>query len=203
MWTWSRLIHLTRWLIQTHTKSEKHKRRYAIHVFQNGNIPVSFTTHCSRMLFDIAGPEECLLLFTIHPDHTKFLRFIWENQLYKFLVLPNGLCCGPRKFTKLMKPPIGSFRLDGNAIAIYIDNLKSVGFTFDECVENVITSVKLFNLLRFIIHPDKYIFLSKQKITSLGFNINSQKMEITLTDTKKGKLVAVNCPIRRIKLLVM
>ena len=79
------------------------------------------------MLFDIAGPEECLLLFTIHPDHTKFLRFIWENQLYKFLVLPNGLCCGPRKFTKLMKPPIASLRIDGHIIEIYIDDLKSVG----------------------------------------------------------------------------
>ena len=31
----------------------------------------------------------------IHPDHTKVLKFIWKNQLYKFLVLPNGLYCGP------------------------------------------------------------------------------------------------------------
>ena len=40
----------------------------------------------------------------IHLNHTKFLKFIWKNQLYKFLVLPNGLCCDPRKLTKLMKP---------------------------------------------------------------------------------------------------
>ena len=39
----------------------------------------------------------------IHPDHTKFLKFTWKNHLYKLLVLPNGLCCDPRKFTKLMK----------------------------------------------------------------------------------------------------
>ena len=27
----------------------------------------------------------------IHPDHTKFVKFIWKNQLCKFLVLPNNL----------------------------------------------------------------------------------------------------------------
>ena len=79
------------------------------------------------MLLAIAGSEECLLRCTIHPHHTKFLSFIWKNQLYKFLVLPNGLCCGPRKFTKLMKPPIASLRIDGHIIEIYIDDLKSVG----------------------------------------------------------------------------
>ena len=46
----------------------------------------------------------------IHPKYTKFLKFIWKNQLYTFLVLPNGVCCGPRKLTKLMKPPIATFR---------------------------------------------------------------------------------------------
>ena len=106
----------------------------------------------------------------IHPDHTKFLKFIWKNQLYKFLVLPNGLRCGPRKFTKLMKPPIATLKLDGHTIAIYIDDLINVGLTFDECVENVIASIKLLNSLGFIIHPDKSILFPKQEITFLGFN---------------------------------
>ena len=26
----------------------------------------------------------------IHPAHTKYLKFYWKGQLYKFLVLPNG-----------------------------------------------------------------------------------------------------------------
>ena len=74
----------------------------------------------------------------IHPDHTKFVKFIWKNQLCKFLVLPNNLSCSPRKFTKLMKAPIATLRLDGHIIAIYIDGLINVGLTFDECVENLI-----------------------------------------------------------------
>ena len=101
----------------------------------------------------------------MHLDHTKFLKFIWKNQLYKFLVLP--------KFTKLTKPPIATARLDGHMIAIYIDDLINVGLKFDACVGNVITSIKLLNSLGFIIHPDKSTFLPKQEIAFLGFNINS------------------------------
>ena len=84
-----------------------------------------------------------------------------------------------------MKAPIAILRLDGHIIAIYVDDLINVGLTFDECVENLIASIKLLNSLGFIIYPDKSISLPKQEITFLGFNINSQKMEITLTETKK------------------
>ena len=51
-------------------------------------------------------------------------------------------------------------------------------------------SIKLLNSIGFVIHPEKSIFLPKQEITYLGFNANSQKLEITLTDTKKETLKA-------------
>ena len=87
-----------------------------------------------------------------------------------------------------MKPPIATLRLDGHFIAIYIDDLINVGLTYDAYVKNFLASIKLLNSLEFIIHPDKSIFLPKQEITFLGFNINSQKMGITLIDTKNKTL---------------
>ena len=70
----------------------------------------------------------------------------------------------------------------------FIDDLINVGLTFDECVENVIASIKLLNSLRFVAHPDKSIFLTNEETIFLGFNINSQKMEIPLTVTNKETL---------------
>ena len=87
-----------------------------------------------------------------------------------------------------MKPPIATLRLDGHFIAIYIDDLINVGLTYGAYVKNFLASIKLLNSLGFIIHPDKSIFLPKQEITFLGFNINSQKMGITLIDTKNKTL---------------
>ena len=41
----------------------------------------------------------------IDGDDTCFLKFLCDSKLFKFLVLPNGLLPGPRKFTKPTKPP--------------------------------------------------------------------------------------------------
>ena len=108
----------------------------------------------------------------MNTTHTKFLKIIWKNQLYKFLELLNGLYCSPRKFTKLMKPPIATLRLYGHIIAIYIDDLINLGLIFDECLKNVITSMKFLNSLGFIIHPEKSIFLQKQETTFLEYYIS-------------------------------
>ena len=40
----------------------------------------------------------------ILPEHQKFLKFSLHGKLYKFTCLPNGLCSGLRRFTKLLKP---------------------------------------------------------------------------------------------------
>ena len=122
-------------------------------------------THYPRMLFGITGPGRSYYSVSIHADHTKFLKFIWKNQLYKFLVLPNGLCCGPRKFTKLMKPPIATLRLDGHIIAIYVDDLINVELMFGECVKNNIN--KAFELTG-VCYPSRQIYI----LTKTGNNIS-------------------------------
>ena len=47
-------------------------------------------------------------------SHRKYLRFSWRGQLYQFTWLPNGLSCGPRKFTKLLKPAITKLHSKGS-----------------------------------------------------------------------------------------
>ena len=76
----------------------------------NQSVLSLITPGCYLALLDL---KDAYYSVPIHPDHTKVLKFIWKNQLCKFLVLPNGLYCGPWKFTKLMKPPIATSRLDG------------------------------------------------------------------------------------------
>ena len=44
--------------------------------------------------------------FPILEEHQKYLNFLFGWKLYQFICLPNGLCSGPRKFTKLLKVPL-------------------------------------------------------------------------------------------------
>ena len=92
------------------------------------------------MLFGITEPEKCLLLCTFTPRSHQVSKIHLEKSIALF---PNGLFCGPRKFTRLIKPPIPILRFDGHIIAIYTGELINVQLKFDECVENVTSSTKI------------------------------------------------------------
>ena len=59
---------------------------------------------------------------------TKYLKFLLNSRLLKFVVLPNGLSPGSRKFTKLTKPPLALLRIQAHTVAIYIDDIISVDY---------------------------------------------------------------------------
>ena len=114
----------------------------------------------------------------IDSDYIKYLRFFWIGQLYKFLVLPNGLCSEPRKFTKLMKPPNSILRMEGHIIAMYIDDLINVGHSCDQYYKSIDSYINLLQYLCFKVHPTKSVLEPKQTLAFLGFSINSVNMTV-------------------------
>ena len=55
----------------------------------------------------------------IWEGHRKFLRFRWGNALFQFRVLPNGLACAPRFFTKLLVPVFATVRETGGMLPLH------------------------------------------------------------------------------------
>ena len=104
-------------------------------------------------------------------------------------MLPNGLSSGPRKFTKLTKPPIACLRTEGVIVAIYIDDIIVIGDTYEECLIGTIKTIKLFLKLGFIIHPEKSSLQPSQEITYLGFVFNAKEKLVTLTSEKREKIL--------------
>jgi hypothetical protein len=88
------------------------------------------------------------------PDHQKYLKFTWKGKLYQYTCLPNGLACAPRLFTKLLKPVYSHLRQKGYISCAYIDDCYLQGDTFEECKENVETTVELFQRLGFTINQE-------------------------------------------------
>ena len=58
----------------------------------------------------------------VSPSHQKYLKFANNQDLCKFTCLHNGYCHEPRKFTKVLKPPLSTLRLDNITIAAYLDD---------------------------------------------------------------------------------
>ena len=124
----------------------------------------------------------------IKSSDQKFLKFKFGSVLYKFLVLPNGYTDGPRSFTKLLKPPLATLRLEHITLASYIDDIFTIDKSKERCLDNVFRIVQQFQSLGFVIHPDKSNFLPDTSIEFLGFIIDSVTMTVTLTLDKKEKL---------------
>ena len=57
----------------------------------------------------------------------KYLKFMFDGQLYAFTCLPNGLCSGPSKFTKILKASLATLREAGHILGGYIDDIFNMG----------------------------------------------------------------------------
>ena len=82
------------------------------------------TPNCYMAKVDI---KDSYYSVPILPEHQKYLKFYFRGKLYQFTCLPNGLCSGPRKFTKLLKPPLSYLRLQQVTVAGFIDDLITLG----------------------------------------------------------------------------
>ena len=119
----------------------------------------------------------------------KCLKFIFEQVLYQFTVLPNGYSPGPRKFTKLLKPPLATLRKQGVTVAAYIDDMITLNKTEWQCRDNIQKILNMFESLGCVIHPHKSTFVPSTSLEFLGFIIDSRHMTVALTFAKKKAII--------------
>ena len=124
----------------------------------------------------------------IHPDHSKLLKFEIGSSTVRYLTIPQGYRDSPRIFTKCLKPVLKHLREKGLISSIYIDDLYIQGKDLEECRENVEYTKLLLEKLGFLI-SEKSIFTPTQSLKHLGFILNSCKMEVSLSDKKREKIV--------------
>ena len=63
----------------------------------------------------------------------------------------------------------------------YIDDSYLQGNTIQNCQNNIQKAVNLFTSLGFLVHPEKSVLVPTQKLTFLGFILDSEHMIISLT----------------------
>ena len=119
----------------------------------------------------------------------RFLRFLWHEQLYQFAVLPNGLSCAPRMFTKVLKPIYGHLREQGHMAAGYIDDSFIMADTYVGCRNSIMYTENLFTSLGFFVNYAKSVLVPTHELEHLGFLLNSTNMTVSLTLPKKLNLI--------------
>ena len=125
----------------------------------------------------------------INDSHKKYLKFVWKGLPHQFEAMPNGYKDAMRIFTKIMKPVFAKLREMGYTSVIYVDDSLLYGDTFEECLDNVLVTLKCLQDLGFVIHSKKSVLYPTQILEFLGFIINTRSMTLTLTDKKKTKIM--------------
>ena len=88
----------------------------------------------------------------IFHDHIPFLHFMWEEKMYEYCALPNGLCSGPRIFTRITKEIMKFLRKKKLIrILIYIDDTFLCAETIEELEENINITLDMFRNCGFTI----------------------------------------------------
>ena len=118
-------------------------------------------------------------------EDRKYLRFWWDGQLYQFTCMPNGLSSAPRLFIKILKPPLTSLHKEDHIVSGYLDDLCLQGKTYEECLTNVIDTIKLLEELGFVVHSLKSALIPSREIEILGFVISTVLITVELTLDKK------------------
>ena len=125
----------------------------------------------------------------VHRSSQKFLKFKFENEYFKFICLPFGLCTSPFIFTKILKPVLKYLRGRGFLSVAYLDDLLCIAGSFEECVKNVSETIHLLQSLGFTVNFKKSKLIPTRICKYLGFILDTNKSILSLTGEKKENLL--------------
>ena len=125
--------------------------------------------------------------FTLPLDDSakQFVNFLWNGKIYQYNALPFGVCSAPYIFTKVLKPIFSKFRLNGGIGFAYIDDCIVIAKTTQECNRQMAFLANELTEAGFCINYEKSDLIPSTRLKFLGYIIDSEKMEVTLTDEKR------------------
>ena len=132
--------------------------------------------------------KDAYFLISITSRHRRFLRFLFNDQLYEFTCMPFGLSVAPLCFTKIMKPVVSALRSSGVLCVNYLDDFMILSDSFTECTRQTTRTVNLLNSLGFIINREKSNLHPNTYCRYLGFCFNSLSLKLELPVVKKHNI---------------
>ena len=124
----------------------------------------------------------------IFEDHIPFMRFEWKGVMYEYCALPNGLCSGPRIFTKMTKAIMKHLRKKLIRILIYIDDTFLCATSKKELRKNIQITLDVFRECGFTININKSNITPTKELEFLGFILNTASYTISLGRPKRQKI---------------
>ena len=126
----------------------------------------------------------------IHPRSRKYLRFVYEHQVFQFTALLFGMSLSPWIFTRLMNVIAAHLRLRAVSLFPYLDDWLIRGLIRNRLISHTKYTLQTVQNLGFMPNLKKSDLIPTQKITFIGMEFLTQQ-----------KLVRV--PANRVKALIL
>ena len=162
-----------------------HYEHFKMESFQQ--ILDSIVQGCYMSVLDLT---DAYLTIPVSPEFIKYLQFAFRGRIFCYLCMPFGLSSAPRKFTKLLRPVVCFLREKGIILVIYIDDIWISAMTFRACKSSMLQTAHLLNDLGFLINRKKSKPVPAQKVTVLGYIVDSVKMIVSLPIAKQKDIRA-------------
>ena len=118
-----------------------------------------------------------------------YLKFTFQNRLFKYIVLPFGYTGSPKIFTKLLRPIIARLRKLGLLVSFYLDDSWQGGSTYSLSLRTCATTFNTLLQFGFLPNLKKSQLIPAQQIVILGAVIDSVKMIVYLPKEKEEKVI--------------
>ena len=158
--------------------------------FKMENLAVATTIIQQNDWFTKLDLKDAYFAVSVHPSHRKYLRFVWDKEVYQFVSLPFGLASAPRVFTKLLKPVVSLLRRLRMRLVQYLDD--GLFMSQDPLGQARDRDTALFVMMKlgFTVNWEKSELNPKQVIDFLGMTIDSHKMLLSLPPGKVQSIKA-------------
>jgi hypothetical protein len=133
--------------------------------------------------------QDAYLTIPIHPEHRKFLQFLWEGSLFQFSCLCFGLSSAPWTFTKILKPLVAFLRKRGVRLVVYLDDFLILNQSKEGAERDFKFTVDLLSKCGFLINWEKSLGVATQEREFLGLIVDSSALSLSLLPRKTHQII--------------
>ena len=120
----------------------------------------------------------------VHPEHRKYLTFIWNGRVFQFQVLCFGVTNAPFTFDKLGRALRDYLLIKGVRMIIYLDDILVLAQTRSQCLKDAQFVVDTIARLGFFIKRKKCILSPSKHFYFLGYFWDTMEMVCLLPPEK-------------------
>ena len=135
--------------------------------------------------------KEAYLQVPIHPDSSKFLKFVAFNRVYQFRALCFVLSTAPQVFSRVMAPVSSILYGMGIRLCRYLDDSLIQASSREDVLRSLVTVLSLCLELGIVVNPEKFNFVPAQRVNYLGTILDSVSFRASPSQQRVEKLLSI------------